>query len=563
MKIKASQDIKSDQKITNEEIINLILKSRKITDVKEFLQPKPPLEFSLTDFGYKKEIKKTIELLKKIKKEGQMIVVYTDYDADGITGGAILWETLYLLGFKTMPYVPHRQHEGYGFSEKGLDNVKRQFNPVLIISVDHGITAKDKITYAKKIGINVIVTDHHLKPEKLPTEAKAIFHIPELSGAGVAYYFAKEVYLYFKDSSKNRQLLEKNFSSDYLALATIGVVADLVPLTGVARSVVKYGLKQISKTDRVGIKQILKEAGIDGKPITTYEVGFMIAPRINVVGRLEHAIEALRLLCTNDVQKAYRLASHIGLKNRQRQDMVKESLEEAKKEIFKFQVPISKQTSNLKQPISKMIILVSNKWHEGIIGLIAGKITEKYYRPTIVLTKTDGVYKGSARSITGFDITGFLRSLKKYLIDVGGHKQAAGFTVEEKQLQNFINAAQKKAEKLLTEKILEKTILVDLNMPSSKVSLKLAHLIEDLQPFGIGNPQPTFYSDVRVNFAAVFGKNNNHLKILTNKLELIGFFQADKFIQLSRGQMVRVIYNLEINRWNGSEKLRGKIIETI
>ncbi len=462
-----------------------------------------------------------------------------------------------------MPYVPHRQHEGYGFSKKGLDNVKQQFNPVLIISVDHGITAKDKITYAKKIGINVIVTDHHLKPEKLPTEAKAIFHIPELSGAGVAYYFAKEIFKHFKENTKNGAILEKNFQSDYLALATIGVVADLVPLTGIARSIVKYGLVQIGKTQRIGLKQILKEAGIDGKPITTYEVGFMIAPRINVVGRLEHAIDALRLLCTNDVQKAYRLASHIGLKNRERQNMVKESLEEAKKEISKFQFPISKQTSNLKQPISKMIILVSNKWHEGIIGLIAGKITEEYYRPTIVLTKTNGVYKGSARSITGFDITEFLRSLKKYLIDVGGHKQAAGFTVEEKQLQNFINTSQKKAEKLLTEKILEKTIFVDLNMPSSKVSLKLAHLIEDLQPFGIGNPQPTFCSDVRINFAAVFGKNNDHLKILTNKLELIGFFQADKFIQLSRGQNIKIIYSLEINRWASQERLRGRIINLI
>ena len=439
MKIKASQTIKPDQKISDEEIIDLILKDRKIINIKKFIQPESPLNFSLADFGYKKEIKKTIELLKKIKEKNQMIVVYTDYDADGITGGAILWETLYLLGFKTMPYVPHRQHEGYGFSEKGLDNIKKQFNPTLIISVDHGITAKDKITYAKKLDIDVIVTDHHLKPKELPTKARAIFHVPELSGAGVAYYFAKEIYSYFKDDSKNIKILEKNFSSDYLALATIGIVADLVPLTGVARSVVKYGLKQISKTERVGIKQILKEAGIDNKIITTYEVGFIIAPRINVVGRLEHAIDALRLLCTKDVQKAYRLASHVGLKNRERQDMVKESLKEAKKEISKFQVPIS-----------KMIILVSNKWHEGIIGLIAGKIAEEYYRPTVVLTKTDGVYKGSARSIPGFDVTKFLRSLKKYLIDVGGHKQAAGFTIDGKQLSDFIKTAKNKAEKLLT-----------------------------------------------------------------------------------------------------------------
>jgi len=548
MKIKARQDIKSDQEISEEEIISLILRNRKISNRKEFIQPKSPLDSYLNDFGYKKEIKKTIELLKKIKEKDQMIVVYTDYDADGITGGAILWETLYLLGFKTMPYVPHRQHEGYGFSKKGIDNVKRQFHPALIISVDHGITAKDKVAYAKKLGIDVIVTDHHLKSKELPTKAKAIFHIPELSGAGVAYYFAKEVCLHFRDSSNNKKVLEKNFNSDYLALTTIGIVADLVPLTGLARSVVKYGLIQIAKTERVGIKQILKEAGIENKTITTYEVGFMIAPRINAVGRLEYAIDALRLLCTNDVQRAYRLASHIGLKNRERQDMVKMGLEIAKKMVDKEKV------------LPKIIILKEN-WHEGIIGLIAGKITEEYYRPTIILTKTDSIYKGSARSIPGFDITSFLRSFKKNLVDIGGHKQAAGFTVEEKQLPGFIRAAQKKAEKLLTEKKLEKTILVDLTIPISKVSLKLARLIEELQPFGIGNPQPTFCSEVKINFATVFGKNNNHLKILTNKLEFIGFSQANKFTQLSRGQTVKVIYNLEINRWNGSEKLRGKVID--
>ena len=205
-----------------------------------------------------KYFQKAIELLKKIKEKQQMIIVYTDYDADGITGGAILWETLYLLGFKTMPYVPHRKNEGYGFSIQGIDNVISKYHPALIISVDHGISAAEKISYAKKKGIPIIVTDHHLAPKKLPKDAFVIFHIPALSGAGVAYIFAKEIFERFKSLTSNSSLLTTNylslftnFSYDYLALAATGIVADLVPLIGPARSIVKFGLDVFPKASRI------------------------------------------------------------------------------------------------------------------------------------------------------------------------------------------------------------------------------------------------------------------------------------------------------------------------
>ena len=582
IKIIFKHEVKPSDKITPQQLVDLILKHRQIKDINEFLNPQSPLKISILDFGFKKEWGETLKLLKEIKKKNQMIIVYTDYDADGITGGAILWETLYLLGFKTMPYVPNRKTEGYGFSIIGIDKVIKKFNPALIISVDHGITKVKEIEYAKKKGIKIIITDHHLKSDKTP-KAEAIFHIPELSGSGVAYFFAKEIFTRLQKQSIGRTAavkeersdgkttavkLKENFETDYLALASIGTIADLVPLIGPSRSIAKLGLDAFSKVKRYGIRHILKEAGIENKKITPYEVGFIIAPRINAVGRLKDATDALRLLCTTNESRAKELAQYVGDKNRERQDLVKKSVEEA-------EINLKSQISNVKS-IPKIIILVSQKWHEGIIGLIASKITEEFYRPTIVLTKTNGVYKGSARSIPPFHITNFLRSLKKYLIDVGGHAQAAGFTIEEKKLNDFVTAAQELSSKLIKDKELERKIEVDIKVPVSKVNLELAKALESLEPFGIANPRPTFLSEDVITNAQLFGKTNNHLKIwLTNVIpapclpagrkagiqsfELIAFNQGEKFKQLSRGEKINVVYSLEINYWGNQEKVRGMI----
>ncbi len=568
MKIIFKKEIKNQDKITPQQILKIILKNRQIKDLDSFLNPANPLNISLFDFhkSYKNEFKKVINILKEIKKNQQMIVVYTDYDADGITGGAILWETLYLLGFKVMPYVPDRKNEGYGFSITGINNVIKQFNPSLIISVDHGITKIKEVEYAQKKWIKIIITDHHLKGEKLP-QADAIFHIPALSGSGVAYFFAKATFDYFKSQTTNYQLLTTNFSTDYLALASIGTIADLVPLINYSRSIVKYGLEAFSKINRFGIKKILKQAGIEGKKITPYEIGFIIAPRINAVGRLTHAIDALRLLCTINENRAYQLAFQISNLNTQRQNLVEKSVEEAK-------TLLKKQTNNF-QNLPKLIILKSNHWHEGIIGLIASKIVEEFYRPTIVLTKTDGHYKASARSITNFHITNFLRSLKSFLIDVGGHSQAAGFTIDENQLDNFCTAAQELSLKMIKDNDLEKTIEVDLKIPISKISLELVKKLEILTPYGVGNREPTFYTQGQLIDAKLFGKKNEHLKIiitdLDNKnlstktktqktLELIAFNKGSLFPSLSRGQKIEVVYSLEVDRWEEKEKVKGKIL---
>jgi single-stranded-DNA-specific exonuclease len=555
MKIEYKEELKPGTQMTSQEIADLLLKNRGIKDPKEFFLPKPPVLIQLSDFGFKSEIKKVLKMLHEIKEKNRMIVVYTDYDADGITGGTILWETLNLLGFNAMPYVPHRQKEGYGFSKIGIDNAIKEHNPALIISVDHGITAVEQIAYAKSLGVPVIITDHHLKGEVIPETAEAIFHIPALSGAGVAYFFAKLLFDEFGESSHNKTALTDNFHTDYVALAAIGGIADLVPLIGPTRSIVKYGLAACSRTKRVGICQLLKEAKIDGKVITPYEVGFIIAPRINAIGRLEHAMDALRLLCTPKAATALELAGKVGQLNIDRQEMVKKAVEEAKKQIEEM------------KKVPNIIVLTSETWHEGIIGLIASKMTEMYYRPSIVMTKNEKTYKGSARSIPSFHITNFMRDLQEHLLSVGGHAQAGGFSIDEKNLSKFIKKVEKESKVRITKKDLEKVIQADMKIPLSKITYNLVRQLEKMQPFGIGNPQPTFVSLAKIIDAKTFGKKSEHLKLIVQEpdirsypLELIAFSAADKVTELSRNKVIEIVYQTEINRWNTSESVRGRLV---
>ena len=403
-----------------------------------------------------------------------------------------------------------------------------------------------------------------MKSDKLPKAAYTIFHIPQLSGSGVAYFFAKEIFEAFLPDVETHcsTSLQNNFAIDYLVLAAIGAIADLVPVVGASRSLVKHGLAAFSQVKNLGIRHILKDAGIEGRKIGPYEVGFMIAPRINAVGRLEHAIDALRLLCTKKSTTALELAQKMGGKNKERQDLVEKALKEAIEEV--------ERGKGKGESYHKIITLVSEKWHEGIIGLIAGKLTEKYNRPAIVMTKVDGFLKGSARSVNALHITNFLRDQKQYLIDVGGHKQASGFAIEEKNLKQFLKAVETAAKKSISDKDLEKEISADFKMGLNQINLKLVLALEDLVPYGIGNPQPTFYSKVEIIAAKIFGSKQNHLKMYakTGKfgsfpMEFIAFSGACHFPKLSRGKIVDLIYKVEVDRWGGNERIRGIIIHLI
>ena len=591
---------------TPDDVINVILKNRNIDSTSNYFSPKHPTSLSLSDFGFEKQyIDNAMNLVWSFFESDKPIVIYSDYDADGITGGAVLWETLHTLGFKAFPYIGNRIEEGYGFSKTGLDNVKKKYDPAIIISVDHGIAAKEMVRYAKyELGIPVIVTDHHHRQEdKVPTDAEAIFHIPELSGSGAAYYVAKQIAGYRlqgmgyseKPEDKINETtpytlaptpLSELFAGDYIGLAAIGTIADLVPLVGPSRAIAKYGLEALTKTKRAGIEALKSVSGNLGKTITTYEVGFMIAPRINASGRLSDALTALRLLCTKDTSKANAIAKKLQALNIERQDMVKKAVEEAVAIVEKMkdqngklpkilivyqkseQRAESKVKSNLDNINPTPYTLNPTpfpSWHEGIIGLIASKLVEKYYRPSVVFTKSDRGYKASARSIYGFHLTDFLKNFSEYLSHFGGHAAAAGLSVSKENLPIFIKNATSLAETLITEIMLTPTMEADCELPLSSANLELIKKIELLEPFGVGNEKPKFVSSGEILDIQIFGKDNNHLRfnLKSGKLSLpfIAFGKADIAHELTSN--IKVAFYLDLNRWNGTEKLQAKYITAV
>lgn len=537
---------------TPAQIVLDLLKKRGIVDIETFLHPPHPTLLTLEKIGFIHEKKALLTLLEKIKEQGQTIVVYTDYDTDGITGGAILWETLHHLGFTVFPYVPHRQSEGYGFSKKGIDNAIQKYHPSLFISVDHGISARKEVAYIVSKGIPVVVTDHHTKPSDPPDSALALFHFPEVSGAGVAYLVSEDIARHFK---MKKDLFDKLFSVDLLALASLGIVADLVPLVGHARSIAYHGLAAFNKSSKPGIRALLGVAGLDESiTLSPYHLGFALAPRINAVGRLSHAIDALRMLCTTNSLRAHELARSANHHNTTRQRMV----EDAVKQAFLMFDPLN---------LPRILVAENALWNEGVIGLIASKLTEEYYLPSIVLTKAENGWKASARSIPGFDIVAFLRSLD--LLDhLGGHPQAAGFSVSEEQKDTLLRVIKERSKAI--PPFAQKIQRIDLVLPLALATQELAEELEKCEPFGIGNPKPVFQSNGIVEKVETMGKNKEHIRLtLSDELnpkitfECVYFSpKKDQLDILKVGTHITCVYTLEKQTWKGRTTTKGFIKTT-
>lgn len=528
-----------------EKIIETLLSKRKIVNIHQFLHPPHPTTFSLSLIGFEKECTVLLSYLKTCKEHKKNIIVYTDYDADGITGGSILWEALHILGFPVFPYVPHRQKEGYGFSIKGIDAVIEKYHPGLIISVDHGISAREQIKYASDKGVPVIITDHHTKPNLIPDSAVAIIHCPLVSGSGLAYITALSVW---HSLDPKNDTLKSLFSTDFLALAALGTIADLVPLVDYSRSIAKCGLQAFSHATKPGIKELLAVSGLSGTEISTYHAGFALAPRINAVGRLSHALDAVRMFCTKDIVKAKLLAHEAQVHNVTRQKMVEMAVKIALDSIEKERLP-------------RLLFQKNVSWNEGIIGLISSKISEKYNRPSIVMTKTNGGWKGSARSVKGFDIIAFLRSLK-ILKHVGGHPQAAGFSLSDDQLDEFEKTIGARMQDVPLPQ--EKKIVIDLSIPLSSITEKLADSLTLLAPFGVGNPTPVFQSEGKILFVKTMGKKQEHIKFVlqdnakrSSPIECIYFSPKDTQKEIiTVGANVSIIFTVEAQYWQGKKQLK-------
>lgn len=532
-----------------EKVIDILLKNRGITTKKQkedFFNPPKPSKIKLTDLSIKKsEMEKTLKRIKKAKKNNEMVIVYGDYDSDGVCATAIMWEVLNALKVKTMPHLPDRFEEGYGINKESIDTLLLQYPSLgLIITVDNGIVASDAVNYAKKKGIDVIITDHHQAGEKYP-KALSVVHTDKVCGAAVAWIVAREIRKRFK-------IPDSRFKNGLgLDLVAIGTIADLIPLVDVNRSLVIAGLDELRNTKRPGLRALFDEARIKKEDIESYHVGFVIAPRINAMGRMEKAIDSLRLLCTRNKNNASEYSRILGRTNRERQDtvelVVNHALEVAKKKDWKG-----------------AIVLSYEQYHEGVIGLAASKLVEKFYRPAIVISKGEKVSKASARSISGFNIIEAIRELEDLLEDGGGHPMAAGFSIKTKKLDEFTEKFELLSRRLLTQDILTKNLKIDLELEFSQISLELVAKLKQFNPTGMGNPMPVFSTpDVTVLDLRTVGRDASHLKLKLEKdgivCDAIGFGMGYLYTKLMTSRMADFAYNLEENVWNDRKSLQLRL----
>lgn len=524
-------------------IVAILLENRGIVtekEKKEFLNPRHPDQITLNELEIdENEVAKAIQRIKLAKENKETILIYGDYDADGVSATCILWEVLHRSGFDVRPYIPDRFEDGYGINAIRVTKLKEECPDLkLIITVDNGIVALQPIKEITEMGIDVIVSDHHQKVEQLPS-ATAIVHTDKIAGSGVAWILGRE--------------LHRSGAADIgpqLDMAAIGTIADVLPLLNLNRSFVKYGLEELNKLQRPGITQLCIQAGVNADNIGVYEVAFVIAPRINSMGRLKNALDSLRLVCTKNLALAQKIASEISLTNSERQRIVDEVVSHA-----------HLQAENSK---SNVLIIAHESYHEGVIGLAAAKLVERYYKPAIVISKGEKIAKASARSIDGFNIIEHIRKVEHLIIEGGGHPLAAGFSIEVTKIEEFIKCFNDNCVETLTKEILQRTLPVDLQVNFDLLNWSLVSELKKLEPTGSGNKQPVFASHgVKVSKFKPVGQEGKHLKLVLEqdhkKFDAIGFNLGKYASTLSIGSSIDVAYSLEENTWNGNTSLQLKL----
>lgn len=531
-----------------DQIISTLYLSRGLTSddqVHQFIYPASPLKLTPADVGLsQKSINNTVNRIHQAVKSSTPIIIYGDYDADGITATAILWETLHKLGATATPFIPSREEHGYGLSLAGIKDALKNLkstSPPLFITVDNGVVAHQAAAHLQQLGIDLIITDHHQLPDTIPYCIELV-HSTAISGAGVAWMLSKA--------------LDPEQAKDTLDLVTIGTIADMLPLTGPNRRLAVHGLKALRHTKRVGLYAIYEEAGIDDtEDFNAYHVNYIIAPRLNAMGRLSHALDSLRLLCTTDYSRAQSLARLLSSTNTTRQSLTIEYLDLAHGLITDQSVPV--------------FILDHENFHEGVIGLVAGKLTETFYRPSIVISRSAKVSKGSARSIPEVNIIDAIRKHQQLLINAGGHPMAAGFSIETQHIKAFKQALTKTISMVIDAKSLTPTLHIDAQIHLDNITQELFSRLEAFKPFGTDNPEPIFCSrGVRVVDAKALGKNFAHLRLKLqsqsgNYYSAIGFNLAQtdvaKSILDSQTNFVDLAYHITENVWNGHRSLQLKL----
>lgn len=478
---------------------------------------------------------------------GENIIIYGDFDCDGITSTAILAEGLGALGGKVVPYIPHRLTEGYGLKTSALEKLRQQ-GADLIVTCDCGITAIPEVKRANRLKMDIVITDHHLPLDDLPPAVAAVnpkrndsrYPFADLAGVGVAFKLLQAVYLSLGKSGQLESLLD---------LAAMGTVADMVPLIGENRLLVKQGLERLNGNPRLGIREMLSQAKVTGK-ITPEQISWILAPRLNTPGRLEHAMASYRLLTTTSTDEAREITTWIEAKNTERQKLTIAAQSKAREEV-------------LAAGLKPIIFVGDNEFAIGINGLVAGRLAEEFYRPAIVIRTGEVWSTGSARSIPDFNIIEAFKQCRHLLSHFGGHSQAAGFTVPTPNLPKLKQALTEMASVQLAGVDLRPHLDIDAVATLDELaSDNIYETMQSLAPFGEGNPVPLFLSrNVKVLECRTMGTNGDHLRF---KLKQNG--NTWKAVAFRLGNSIKdivspmdIVYNLEVDHWNGRETLRLNI----
>jgi len=477
------------------------------------------------------------------------IAIYGDYDADGITATALLVQGLSVLGSKAIPYIPHRLTEGYGLKKAALENLRQQ-GISLVITVDCGITSLAEVKQARRMGLDVIITDHHTPLPEIPPALAIVnpklpgstYPFSELTGAGVAFKLLQALF----QSLGREEHLEK-----LLDLVALGTIADVSPLLAENRYLVKEGLTLINAAPRLGIKAMIAQAGLNMGRLDAESISWVIAPRLNAAGRLEHAMTSYQLLMTDSPEEACRLAKWLEEKNAERQKLTSAALTRAREQV-------------LAQGISPLLIASDKDYLIGIAGLVASRLSEEFYRPAIVIRTGEKVCSGSCRSIPEFNIIAVLNQCRHLLSQFGGHSQAAGFTLPTRNLARLQKSLMQSAANQLAGADLRPRLDIDAELALTNLGGDTFQVTQKLAPFGRGNPVPTFLSrQVDVIECRTMGNGGEHLKLKLRqgrtKWDGVGFGLGNYRAEVT--SPLDIAYNLEIDRWGGEERLRLNILD--
>lgn len=486
-------------------------------------------------------------ILNKLAEE-KPIMVFGDYDVDGTTSVALLTSYLKSLGVEVLSYIPDRYGEGYGVSYKGIDCAKEK-GIDLIIALDCGIKAIDKVKYAKDLGVDFIICDHHRPGDQIPDAIAVLdpkqddcnYPFDELCGCGVGFKLMQA--LQTKLEKPQKEIYK------YLDLVATAIGSDIVPITGENRILAHYGLKLINFKRRPAFKAILEN--VKKKELTITDVVFMIGPRINAAGRMKHGLLATELLCETNYEKVKELAKDIELYNSDRKDTDRSITEEAL-EIIKEKKEEDRFTT----------VVYQSHWHKGVIGIVASRLTETYYRPTLVFTKSGEKLAASARSVKGFDVYNALESSSEYIEQFGGHKYAAGLTIEEKNFESFKQRFEDVVRSSIDPELLIPEIKFDSEISFEKITSKFIRILKQFAPFGPRNMKPTFISKnvTTTGFVKALGEDGSHLKanLVQNRIIIsaIGFGLGEKKSLLDSKAEVDIIFTVEEHEWNGNTSLQ-------